>query len=510
MARKLAVSVDPTLLQRFGKSLYSGDQAMIVTRELVQNSVDACKAAGVEPVINVTILAPVYGQGTQITVEDNGIGMTEDVIIEKLLCLGGTTKQGSSYGATGSFGIAKAAIMSCDDWMIESLDNIFDKSMLERGDEIGKQSPIVGTKITVSINQRSYIDSAVSVLAMSKVDGLNITAKSSWSEVQEQGYGLNNPTLVTDVSNTELGTVYVCEPIHYNSTKLISGYNIVRVNGLCQFFWNSSRETNLIFDVDANGSSPHDDAYPFPMSREELRNPYKDFFLQRVRYHDENALSSRLVLQKDAVDRKPKANQNKFFNSKNLVSGQRDYIEDRQSWLWSKQQAQQQIQSLASYAMAQDMMEFAEKAAKKRSLPVDEIAFVLLDDYVPDKSMKAFRLALREVWTKLVQMCADPEDEFGVGFCSNDYGAIASRQSIDGICYYVLNVTRIEESRLLTPEATVQWLYSIAVHETAHYRQKSHNEEFASEMNLISQCTSDRFVTIRNDLAKKLAKGKRR
>jgi hypothetical protein len=74
-------------------------------REVVQNAVDAGAT-------EIALDAKQSDDGTWIvSCTDNGGGMTEDVLINKFLVLGGTTKAGAAPGVAGGFGKAKELIL---------------------------------------------------------------------------------------------------------------------------------------------------------------------------------------------------------------------------------------------------------------------------------------------------------------------------------------------------------------------------------------------------------------
>jgi HSP90 family molecular chaperone len=52
---KAVMSIDPRLVSLVGRKLYSSHPIPIVTRELLQNSVDACRRKGIEPDIKIEI-----------------------------------------------------------------------------------------------------------------------------------------------------------------------------------------------------------------------------------------------------------------------------------------------------------------------------------------------------------------------------------------------------------------------------------------------------------------------
>lgn len=84
-------------------------------REAIQNAVDA-GATKIECVVNET------DEGYLVSCADDGTGMTEDVLINKFLVFGGTTKA-TGAGTRGGFGVAKELlILPWIRWRIHSRD----------------------------------------------------------------------------------------------------------------------------------------------------------------------------------------------------------------------------------------------------------------------------------------------------------------------------------------------------------------------------------------------------
>lgn len=128
-----SLKVSPRLLSIFGKSLYSGDSLEIVSRELIQNSRDAC--IDNKGIIDFSLISTNRNQGdsTMIICQDQGIGMNLDILENVFLSLGSTLDASESHNKVGGFGIAKASIFAADNWKIHTRDNYLDFSMLEKG-----------------------------------------------------------------------------------------------------------------------------------------------------------------------------------------------------------------------------------------------------------------------------------------------------------------------------------------------------------------------------------------
>lgn len=130
---------------------------MLAVRELVQNSVDAIRAA-------IRTRKTRAGEG-RIAVEwdasrralsltDNGIGMDARTILEKFLSLGESGKgaDGSSEEAAGGFGVAKAVILGASSsfrWEVHTRDNLAVSEGADQDVRIYDAEPLAGTRITL-------------------------------------------------------------------------------------------------------------------------------------------------------------------------------------------------------------------------------------------------------------------------------------------------------------------------------------------------------------------------
>ncbi len=116
----------------FTTSVYqSGDLAVIATREALQNSVDAIRAAvrGKKVADGSGRFDVTWDPDTRVlTWADNGIGMDEATILDKFLSLGDSGKGGAddSDQAAGGFGVAKAVILGLSEtfrWEMHTRNN---------------------------------------------------------------------------------------------------------------------------------------------------------------------------------------------------------------------------------------------------------------------------------------------------------------------------------------------------------------------------------------------------
>jgi hypothetical protein len=141
------------------KAMYqSGDLPVLATRECLQNSADACRAAiRARKLRSGAARFDVTWQprARALTWSDNGIGMSAEDVLTKFLTLGETGKADAidSGEAAGGFGVAKAVILGASStfrWMMDTRDNHVTcqghdaEVAVFQADE-----PIQGTRITI-------------------------------------------------------------------------------------------------------------------------------------------------------------------------------------------------------------------------------------------------------------------------------------------------------------------------------------------------------------------------
>jgi hypothetical protein len=191
-------------------------------REFLQNSVDA-KSKNIE-------FKLYRNEQNKVIFEcnDDGCGMTEDIIRNKLLTLGETSKD-SSGSSTGGFGVAKILIyFSHPAYQIRTQDNI----VIGSGGsyEITKGEYVRGTKASVEINPEvidtgyleTLTDSLFNEISLSYLPNVNITINGRLAAGE-----LKRGREVVD-----LGDIVIYKRLLRDTT---SDYALVRVNGLHMF-----------------------------------------------------------------------------------------------------------------------------------------------------------------------------------------------------------------------------------------------------------------------------------
>ena len=198
---KAQTSIDPKLISLLGRKLYTGNPVVICARELLQNSVDACKRAGVDPEISITIKVEYSDPNNswspakvRVICEDNGCGMSETELINDFLCLGGTSKKDSS--SVGGFGIAKASIMSGEYWSVDTLGCHTDIEDVISGEDVRRIPEREGTKVEVMFSLKYFrsweLDELYGIIYSSDVSiTLSVTGMMGYSDYMDSHAGCN-------------------------------------------------------------------------------------------------------------------------------------------------------------------------------------------------------------------------------------------------------------------------------------------------------------------------------
>lgn len=204
-------------------------------REVIQNSVDA-GATEIECYVDI------IPEGVWATIQDNGGGMTQDILLNKFLVFGETTKEGAT-GTTGGFGKAKELILlPWLKWEITTQDTtikgVANKYEISKADE-----PIKGTKLSVLMAKDSVANFDLAASSFIKKCYLpkvtfTVNGKSVAAEMETGN--------LVDEKNQHL-------KIYWNQDKKISESSpiIVRINGIFMFddYISSKLEGTLVVEL---------------------------------------------------------------------------------------------------------------------------------------------------------------------------------------------------------------------------------------------------------------------
>lgn len=468
---KAIASIDPKLISLLGRKLYTRSPVEIITRELLQNSVDACKRANVDPKISIAIETRAVGTYpenklvTIVTCEDNGCGMSQYELVNNFLCLGGTDKRGTD--ATGGFGIAKAAIMSGSFWEVETLDNAVNADDLAEGLEIRKlEIPRVGTKVSVTISEDIYtfaIARACALVYTSEVDVKLVVNTASMSH-EDLHAGLHQEKFDMK-SNREGWTASGIDKIDAIQSRPIKGSVYVRLNGLTQFefkTFSDNRESNILIDL-LTTASPDATEYPLNMSREGLTGYTYTQVLEFVQQFEGEPTAADDYVKKLANP-----------DQENIIAGKVLYgmRVNEHTAIRTKEDLNKNITAGAK-EREEKLQDIIDLINSKSSSPI--MKFV---NYQPTKDTMRTDASILNVWINLLQVVLLDETIFGVGFVGDENTKAMLDTEYD-LPFFLINPT-IELSDF-SKKGLVLSLWESACHEVAHfYDAHRHNEQFCS------------------------------
>jgi hypothetical protein len=453
------MTVDPRLLTLIGKKLYSSNPLPIVVRELLQNARDACIRKGIVPRIYIEIIAN-SNTSVDVYVEDNGIGMTEEQLLNDFLCLGNTSKMDDSE-AVGGFGIAKAALMRNKKWSVQSLDNFIDESYVYEGKDILKVTDAVdGTRISVHIDEFVPTWAFIQALQMIYLSEVDITLEAKflhYDKFVDDHAGWHGAELTfKEEQGMWLARTFDKMMLVFgeHTSSELKGKTFVRLAGLLQFIIPSygDRQFNIMIDLSPE-KRPDDTDYPLTMSREGFSDSVDSDITELIRECDENPITA--IIEAERLSTGPK-------------------IEIREGWLLRGKRNREPEEH--SYDTTDTLV--SHSIPKVRS----EVRFshqsLYLENY--DEANRDIRndIKILKVWREILLICADTNDPFGVGFKIHPQ-VNAARVSTEKGIHYVLNPDCLDTIQVY--EAQIHFLHYLACHEVAHFTHSSHTEMHSNE-----------------------------
>jgi hypothetical protein len=465
------MTIDPRLVQLLGNKLYTMSPFPICLRELLQNAQDACLRKGVKPEITITVESE--DGFTVITCQDNGIGMTDQQIVDDFLCLGNVHHDGAK--TVGGFGIAKAAFMRNPKWYIHSLDNELDEKVLMEGAEIRKTDMLEGTIVKIWIADNVGYTQMKEGIAMLRYSDIDITLNWFGWEIDHVGFHPEKPPAEMEIGNEYI--IYGTDENRINTTQYdfeYEGMAAIRLSGLVQFMWDSynQRETLLVVDIKPT-TAPDDPKYAFNMSREKLRQDLNARVWEFITMCDNNIASTQDIVKEiqQPPDEKIKIGP--------LIRGRR---------------------SSARYSYGVSSSTEVSFSLPKRETERKEGRGVMMffKDYHPEGRDIGKDAYLLKAWHEMIEMCASDQEEFGIGFLKPG-SEMAGRQRKDGIVFYLIDPDILVE--IEQPYVKAMILYEHAVHEVTHFLVSSHNEMFTQEMMEIKRETALIFLESHENFA---------
>lgn len=256
-----------TFFEKEKKSYSNWKLAMI--REFFQNSIDGRAE-------NILFKLEVDENNKNIcivTFNDDGTGMSEDILINKLFSLGGTTKE-AVEGSVGGFGAAKIILFFAHlDYEIRTLDNLIqgrggDYNITKLSDE----DFVKGTEIKVSITCSEFEDNF----------GLDYAAEQIISEMKEEYFRFINNSILNNVvvtTNLENNSYYSYKAKVYENKKTVKFGNIEVIFDLMEEGKHSSGYSNCevlvngvyMFSTDIFSGSPYVDKISYNITGDSTR-----------------------------------------------------------------------------------------------------------------------------------------------------------------------------------------------------------------------------------------------
>lgn len=275
--QKTQLSVSPEMIKLLGEKLYTSHTSVIVTRELVQNAIDAVKMTkNAKNRVVIEYFFDSYSNKYHLTVKDQGVGMSEFTLTQVFLTLGLSGKR-NSESVTGGFGIAKASIFSCQSWEVYTREK-------GKKDFLYVSDVTLGESVQkIPVNIAGYADFNTVV---------RVTVKDTYAYTKNAILRMildcNSQVKMTLIDKNEETKRYLTykKPkyqfvIAHNSNLSVSGYRkrrqdatskiIYRLNGLVQYLeYLGDSKDDLFIDVFTT-FSPISNEYPFSMSRERIQ-----------------------------------------------------------------------------------------------------------------------------------------------------------------------------------------------------------------------------------------------
>ena len=504
-------------------------------REAIQNSVDARATR-----IDCEAVQNQDGTWT-IAVEDDGGGMSEDVLLNKFLMLGGSTKVLGS-GASGGFGKAKELlILPWIEWSVHSRDKLVEGEGLDY--EVSDAPYKAGTRLEVVMPGDQTTNGAAAIAFITKCNLPHVRFS-----VLDHSHG-NDPERHRPRADLEIEDVIEELPdkvrIGVAKVKHDSSHIYVRVNGLYMFSsWMSRLEgKQVIAEILAPSTeilTANRDGFRDWQTRQQV-----DKLTERFSKDVLSALRS-----KSGLIRKKYEGKGKFVAERAQadVLSQISYVPPVDDEGFTSMQARDieaiaQVMTSVSQRVSSSERDYGASSSAPglgAAIPDGTLAAELLRSvdfegahhveesvrqlaWVPDfyvineiegfkvptkflpETMKPQVIKLARTWTELcryVLMQLGNFRPFGVGFMFSEH-ALASYLEEDGERWLMLNpfVSRHERKDTWTPSKPdhLKKLYAFAIHECTHLADgvEYHDEAFSSALTMNIAKTADGFRKIR-------------
>lgn len=462
-----------------------------LVREFAQNSIDCGSTE-----IKFKICHNFDGNDVLVTileVTNNGNPMTEDVVINKLLCLGGSGKD--FQNSVGGFGKAKELLYLCHNWF-----NISSGSTFVTGSgasyELAACDYVHGTISTIEIkgdNAEQIIDAVKRFVSFLQWDGTIVLEVNGNVET----FTCNNPK-GTRRRDLDFGTIY--------TNKSMSNVCVVRIGGIPMFTKYCGLERMVILELNGKSSEV------LTSNRDGLVYPYSG---QLSNFITELSVDKKRAL-KQITTSYEKFNGAKFGHrvrqTKNEVSAIQSIVmgncpESTAAFTNNQECLVQHTSARRSSESPVQSGPFGLSSSPTHEMPVARIGlgheFIIKNESgmeIPDyyrptsTEFSEYSRRLVRIWGRLMlemHRLFDREDVFSIGFIFDSETSAEHEQSDSfGRVYYLSPAEIVEQSNSRSKSFKKRWkldnegkkmLLSIAAHEFVHGLGYSyHSDSFAN------------------------------
>lgn len=491
-------------------------------REAIQNSVDAGATK-----IDCEVVENPDGTWTA-SMRDNGGGMTEDVLINKFLMLGATTKVGAA-GTAGGFGKAKELlILPWLTWQVHTRNRLVIGSGIDYTVEDAPN--IKGTEIKVVMpgDQHTSASAAMAFIEKCYLPGVKFRVKATFQEAYRNwDKAVRAKLKAKDLLETvpDKAEIYVTK-VNY------SPYNMfIRTNGLYMFseYIGLTEKKQVIVEITA----------PSIQILTANRDGFRDREVkrsigvlgERIAKDVRSALKTKrgLIRQKYEGSGKFQARERQAeilsevgpigpTSSKGVVKVEKEEVIHLSQVAEDIRDSAQGTAAIPNRELATELLDntvytgahHVEEAVRQLVWDPDFFLVNEIEGFKVPKKFKPETMAPRvtklvRTWTELcryVLMQLGNFREFGVGLVFSDSAGAMFVQE-DGENWLLLNPYKDVDERKDTWSPTkkndLKWLYAAAVHECTHLADGIiyHDESFAAALTFNIAKTADGFKHVR-------------
>ncbi len=287
----------PSLIQTMGASMYGVSIAETAVKELLQNAFDAVKEAEYLGLIKEgDIQISFDAMNRTITVKDNGIGMTPEIVRDAFFTIAGSHKGIPSHLRSGGYGQAKIAfLMNVAEINLRTTRNgettevtTTPSELLSNSFKISRFSASEaehGTTVTVRIPETCVVNGEeksvyffhtgnyYKALTAPLIGNVKITVNDGWrSTVLSSGVHFNKSVHSILEFSWGTATIYASPPSGYSPSHSVLASGVIQFNPRFTISDTTYEQIPLDLIIDIKSKvSPDDQAYPFTNNRQEFR-----------------------------------------------------------------------------------------------------------------------------------------------------------------------------------------------------------------------------------------------